>query len=74
MTSGITDHDKEMIALGIAADAARHPDDVCACGDYRHQHENGVGRCRLGSLCAPYLCTQFQLFRSANAEPAQPLI
>lgn len=21
--------------------------DICECGDYRHQHEDGVGRCRM---------------------------
>ena len=21
--------------------------DVCECGDYRHQHENGTGKCRM---------------------------
>ena len=21
--------------------------DICICGDYRHQHENGVGKCNV---------------------------
>ncbi len=26
--------------------------EVCACGDYRHQHENGIGRCTMpNDLC-----------------------
>lgn len=23
------------------------PTDICVCGDYRHQHESGTGRCRM---------------------------
>lgn len=44
--------------------------DVCECGDYRHQHERGGGRCKLGSLCAPTPCQKFRLFRyyMAHAE------
>lgn len=37
-----------------------HPYDVCACGDYRHQHEGGIGRCKLGSLCTPTPCMKFR--------------
>lgn len=26
--------------------------DICECGDYRHQHENGIGRCKMpDDLC-----------------------
>jgi hypothetical protein len=39
------------------------PFDICECGDYRHQHVDGIGRCRLGSLCAPSQCQKFRLFR-----------
>lgn len=38
-----------------------HPFDVCKCGDYQHQHVDGVGACKLGSLCFPAHCTQFQI-------------
>jgi hypothetical protein len=37
------------------------PDDVCACGDYRHQHdEQGCKICR-NSLWAYEGCTKFKL-------------
>lgn len=42
-----------------------HAEDVCQCGDYRHQHVDGVGRCKLGSLCQPSPCGRFRLFRAA---------
>lgn len=44
-------------------DDEAHPFDVCHCGDYRHQHENETGKCKLGSLCTPTPCSQFRLFR-----------
>lgn len=26
--------------------------EICACGDYRHQHENGTGKCKMpNDLC-----------------------
>jgi hypothetical protein len=37
-----------------------HPFDTCYCGDYRHQHVDGKGRCKLGSLCTPYPCQKFR--------------
>lgn len=37
-----------------------HPFDVCWCGDYRHQHVDGMGRCLLGSLCTPSPCMRFR--------------
>src|ERR1043166_415984 len=43
--------------------------DGCACGDYRHQHANGTGRCNLGSLCTPYPCLRFRLFSVATKIP-----
>ena len=39
--------------------------DVCKCGDYRHQHLAGTGRCLLGNLCTPTPCGKFQLYRTA---------
>lgn len=28
------------------------PEPVCICGDYKHDHENGTGRCRMpNDLC-----------------------
>lgn len=43
--------------------------DGCACGDYRHQHVNGIGRCTLGSLCTPYPCQRFRLSSDATEIP-----
>ncbi len=45
-----------------------HPErfDVCVCGDYRHQHENGEGACRLKELCTPYPCPKFRLARACE--------
>ncbi len=40
--------------------------DVCECGDYRHQHDGGEGRCMLGSLCQPARCLKFRLFREGD--------
>jgi hypothetical protein len=40
--------------------------DVCECGDYRHQHVGGTGRCLLGSLCTPAPCSKFRFSRSAS--------
>lgn len=45
-----------------------HPNDVCKCGDYRHQHVDGTGRCKLGSLCSPSPCTEFRLSRPTEPE------
>ena len=44
--------------------------DVCECGDYRHQHVDGRGRCKLGELCRPTPCQQFRLahYYRAHAE------
>jgi len=37
--------------------------DICECGDYRHQHENGVGKCRMpDDLCHGFKpCLEFRL-------------
>jgi hypothetical protein len=43
--------------------------DVCKCGDYRHQHEGGTGRCKLGELCFPGQCQKFRLFRATDTHP-----
>jgi hypothetical protein len=40
---------------------AGDPFDVCRCGDYRHQHVDGHGRCRLDELCFPSRCQRFRL-------------
>ena len=50
-------------------DAADHPDDCCACGDYRKQHKDGTGRCLLGDLCTPYPCRRFRLHYRAADDP-----
>ncbi len=44
-------------------EGAKHPNDVCYCGDYRHQHEDGDGRCRLNGLGHPggSSCNRFRL-------------
>lgn len=44
--------------------------DACYCGDYRHQHENGTGKCKLGSLCTPTRCLKFRLHKEAAEVPA----
>lgn len=44
--------------------------DCCECGDYRHQHVNGSGACKLGSLCTPGRCQKFRLSREATEIPA----
>jgi hypothetical protein len=44
--------------------------DTCHCGDYRHQHVGGVGRCMLGSLCTPTPCTRFRLSSLATKIPS----
>lgn len=46
--------------------AQEHPLDVCECGDYRHQHKNGKGRCLLGDLCTPTPCQKFRFFRGPS--------
>lgn len=42
-----------------------HPEDECACGDYRRQHDNSG--CRVcGNSRAPYDgCTKFRLAKAA---------
>lgn len=42
------------------------PFDVCLCGDFRHQHQDGRGRCKMGSLCTPFPCAQFRLLNTAE--------
>jgi hypothetical protein len=44
--------------------------DACYCGDYRHQHVDGVGRCKLGSLCTPSPCLKFRLVCVATEIPS----
>lgn len=44
--------------------------DVCYCGDYRHQHVNGSGKCKLEDLCWPGRCQKFRLDREASEIPA----
>jgi hypothetical protein len=44
--------------------------DVCVCGDYRHQHVNGIGKCTLGSLCTPSGCQKFRLHYVAMEVPS----
>lgn len=43
--------------------------DLCKCGDYRHQHENGTGRCKLGERCTPGFCQKFRLSQRATEIP-----
>ena len=45
-----------------------HPFDVCECGDYRHQHSGGTGRCLLGNLCTPTPCERFRFFQGPSDE------
>lgn len=46
----------------------QHPFDVCYCGDYRHQHEGGKGRCKLGGLCTPSPCQRFRYVQGPSDE------
>lgn len=46
-----------------------HPFDVCFCGDYRHQHVGGTGRCLLGDLCTPLPpCQEFRFASGPSDE------
>lgn len=42
--------------------------DECRCGDYRRDHENGTGRCKMpNDLCHGFKpCTVFRLSRPAS--------
>jgi len=42
--------------------------DICECGDYRVQHENGTGPCRMpDDLCHGFQpCESFRLFETAS--------
>lgn len=64
MTDGIDEIESEEI------NSFQRPFDVCECGDYRHQHVDGSGRCKLGSLCTPTPCQKFRLFRAAESRAA----
>lgn len=44
-----------------AATIAAQPFDVCQCGDFRHEHANGTGRCRVGACVFPSQCDRFRL-------------
>jgi hypothetical protein len=43
--------------------------DICECGDYRHQHENGTGRCKMpDDLCHGFKpCLKFRLTEGAHS-------
>jgi len=51
----------------------RQPLDVCVCGDYRRDHENGTGPCTFGlDLSHGFTdCAEFRL--SSNARPRSRL-
>lgn len=51
-------------AMPDSAILAEHPNDVCACGDYRHQHRDGKFECLLRDLCTPSRCGKFRMFRA----------
>lgn len=42
--------------------------DICECGDYRHQHETDIGKCKICSWNNPVLesqpCQEFSKARS----------
>lgn len=69
--------DDYCICQNIADPPSPDPEDLCRCGDARRQHLHGTGRCNLGSLCTPYPCQRFRLFRPATpataADQAQPV-
>ena len=43
--------------------------DICRCGDYRHQHENGTGKCYFGKdLTHGYeFCLKFEIDNASTA-------
>ena len=44
--------------------------DLCKCGDYRHQHEYGTGRCMISwSETHMGVCKSFRLFTVATEIP-----
>ena len=44
--------------------------DLCKCGDYRHQHEDGAGRCMISwSESHIGICKSFRLFTKATEIP-----
>jgi hypothetical protein len=47
-----------------------HPNDVCKCGDYRHQHKNGIGRCIMpDDLTHGFKpCVKFELSEPATGD------
>ena len=52
----------------LAEPCPAHPLDVCDCGDYRRDHENGVGRCTMpDDLCHGFRpCFRFVLWEPAS--------
>lgn len=46
----------------VSGGAPEHAEDLCECGDFRRQHEGGIGRCLLEHSHQP--CGRFALFAS----------
>lgn len=65
----------EQVASFVEGDD-KHPWDICECGDYRSDHENGTGRCQYGYWHTPFNlefreCRAFKFaWRSSKDEAA----
>lgn len=47
----------------------QNPEDTCHCGDWRKDHIDGTGACKLNGLghgVPGYRCQEFRLFRHAD--------
>jgi hypothetical protein len=36
-------------------------EDTCKCGDYRRQHQNGTGACKICEWNGPVRCERFEM-------------
>jgi len=70
MSTNDSNADMKSFLLGTAQEKPSGRDlDECACGDYRYQHRDGHGKCKVcGDSRAPYDgCTRFRLSRANSA-------
>ena len=46
---------------------------ICACGDYRRDHEGGIGHCKMpNDLCHGFMtCDRFRLHQRSRSEPGE---
>lgn len=73
----IADRDGEEAARDehIARLEKAYGEEVCVCGDYRRQHENGAGRCSLNGLghgVPGYSCEKFERGQDLPAPAPTP--